>query len=206
MDGAKKAAIEKRAVIGLLIVFAVVFVKGPLGNLGLFKKAGRNSEAGPIPATEKVTMTKPIGQILKESWQMNDPQIEPQATTRVASAKETGPLYYTADEARDPMESLLPMPPSPSTPKSQGAVKESPPPPPPPILRIEGLLWGGPEPKAIINGAVYKMDDVVQGARILTIDRRGVTVEHFGTPVFYAMTSAPDGAAKGTTRQAHQWR
>ena len=206
MDGEKKAAVEKRAVVGLLVIFAVILVKGPMSSLGLFRKAARNPGAGPVPAMGKVTMTKPIGQILKEGWQASDPQLEPQATTRVASAKETGPLYYTADEVRDPMESLLPKPPTPLTPKSQGAAKDSPPPPPPPILRIEGLLWGGPEPKAIINGAVYKVDDAVQGAKILAIDRRGVTIEHLGNPVFYAMTSAPEGGAKGTTRQAHQWR
>ena len=46
---------------------------------------------------------------------------------------------------------------------------------PPPVLKIEGLVWGGRFPQAIINQKVVKIGDIIEGAQIVDINREGVT-------------------------------
>lgn len=55
------------------------------------------------------------------------------------------------------------------------AVKKRTPPPKPfvaPDLKISGVLWAGPKPRAIVNGLVVGIGDVVQGAKVAAI-RKG---------------------------------
>jgi hypothetical protein len=94
------------------------------------------------------------------------------------------PAIYTAQELRDPFRNTLPPPVKieQAITKAQAIEKA---PPPPPVLHVQGLLWGGQEPKAIINGKVYGIDDTVSQARILRIDRAGVTIEHLGKAIVY---------------------
>lgn len=47
---------------------------------------------------------------------------------------------------------------------------------PPPVLTVQGLIWGGDIPQAIINDNVVKLGDTIQGAKILSITKDGVTV------------------------------
>jgi hypothetical protein len=49
-------------------------------------------------------------------------------------------------------------------------------PTPPPVLKIEGLVWGGRLPQAIINQKVVKIGDIIEGAQIVDINREGVTL------------------------------
>jgi hypothetical protein len=67
-------------------------------------------------------------------------------------------------------------------------------------------VWGGTKPKAIIDDEVYGVDDTVQGARILAIDRRGVTIDHLGMRVFYSPSSASEGGKGSVSHQGHQGR
>ena len=39
---------------------------------------------------------------------------------------------------------------------------------------IQGLIWGGNFPQAIINNKVYKVGDTIQGATISNIDKNGI--------------------------------
>ncbi|MGH2349510.1 MAG: hypothetical protein ACRDFT_08605, partial [bacterium] len=101
------------------------------------------------------------------------------------------PPAYTAFDRRDPFKSYLPKPTvstpaaGPDAPVAMTAQS------PPPEFRVEGLLWGGPQPKAIINGRLYGIHDVVSGVKIVSIGREGVTIEHLGKPVVYAIRSTP---------------
>lgn len=48
-----------------------------------------------------------------------------------------------------------------------------------PGLTIQGIVWGGNFPQAIINNKVVKIGDTVEGAQIIDIKKDGVTV-YFG--------------------------
>lgn len=45
-----------------------------------------------------------------------------------------------------------------------------------PELRVQGLIWGGKIPQAIVNGTVVTVGDVISEARIEAIGRSGITV------------------------------
>ena len=87
---------------------------------------------------------------------------------------------YHAESLRDPMKSLLP-PPAPPPVSPQAGAKPAAPVIMPPAATLEGMLWGGSQPRAILNGEVYQVGDFVAGAKIVSIDRNGVTVEVSGT-------------------------
>jgi hypothetical protein len=46
----------------------------------------------------------------------------------------------------------------------------------PPALTVQGLVWGGTFPQAIINNKVVKEGDIVEGAKIISIEKKGITV------------------------------
>jgi hypothetical protein len=213
MDAAKKVTIEKRIVIGLVVLFVVSFIMGPLRSLGLFGQRARGAEE--LLSAEAVNVAKPVGAMLRQHWQQWIPPSEPETPARSADAPQA-PAAYTAGELRDPLKSLLPQP---AAQQGQGEVSSVPleqahpsSPSPPPALRVQGLLWGVPEPRAIINDAVYGVDEMVEGAKILSIDRRGVTVDHLGRPVLYppASTGQEAGGPRPqrvhSSQQARQWR
>jgi hypothetical protein len=45
-----------------------------------------------------------------------------------------------------------------------------------PALTIEGIIWGGRFPQAIINNQVVKTGDTIEGVRIKAIAREGLSV------------------------------
>lgn len=45
-----------------------------------------------------------------------------------------------------------------------------------PTLTIQGLVWGGNFPQAIINKKVLKIGDTIEGVRIIDINKNGVRV------------------------------
>ena len=206
MDPAKKAAFEKQAVIGLTIVFAIVLVMGPFKRVGLLLP--RQSPSAVTAAPQKVMLAKPIGELLQDLQDRIDEQTVSRETPR--ASEPVLPPAYSARELRDPLESLLPEAPANSTPGADhGHTLETDEPgsapPTPPTLQVQGLVWGGSRPQAIINEKVYSVDDTVEGARILSIDRRGITIDHHGTRVFYALSSALS-AEGAMSQQAQQGR
>lgn len=52
-----------------------------------------------------------------------------------------------------------------------------------PALQVQGIVWGGSLPQAIINNIVVKIGDTMDGARITDINKNGVTV-FFGNRQF----------------------
>lgn len=47
-------------------------------------------------------------------------------------------------------------------------------------LKVQGIIWGGKMPQAIINGEVLSVGDVVNGAKILSIDKKGINLDFSG--------------------------
>jgi hypothetical protein len=45
-----------------------------------------------------------------------------------------------------------------------------------PPLKVQGIIWGGKFNQAIINNKVVKIGDTVEGARVINIDKHGITV------------------------------
>ena len=185
MDAAKKTALEQRVVLGLAGLFAVTFFIGPLRGLGLFARRAPGS-----PAMEKVSVAKPLSVMMQPQWQQADRQVGAQDATRPASAPTDGPRY-TAQHLRDPLKSLLPKPiAQPSAQPNVRPVATSTSPADasvsPPTLKVQGMVWGGEAPKAVINNRVYGVDDMVNGGRIVAIDHQGVTIDYQGRSVHYA--------------------
>ena len=221
MDPAKKAQAERWLVIGLLGVFVVVFVAGPMRTLGWFRPGS------PVqPAIEKVPMARPLGAVLETLHTRTgvDAKVEsgagrgPQAPLALS---DTVPAY-TASALRDPFISLLPPRPQAQAGGTASAAPGSSPapvtPPPPPTLRVEGVVWGGSAPSAIIDGAVYRLGESVQGMTIVAIDRWGVTVDDAGDRILYPPAAVapgpgarPAGASGWSTagqrdQSGRQWR
>jgi len=47
-------------------------------------------------------------------------------------------------------------------------------------LDVQGVIWGGKIPQAIINSQVLTIGDLIEGAEILSIDKKGVTLGFYG--------------------------
>lgn len=58
-----------------------------------------------------------------------------------------------------------------------------------PSLTVQGVIWGGSFPQAIVNNKVIKVGDVLEGVDIVAIDKEGVTVSYAG--VEYKLTTLP---------------
>lgn len=53
-----------------------------------------------------------------------------------------------------------------------------------PQLEIAGLIWSTEMPQAIINGKIIKAGETVQGVKVVSIGKKGITVIHEGELVF----------------------
>lgn len=95
-------------------------------------------------------------------------------------------IDYVADLTRDPLRPVFQQEPAESVERRPDMVAAAEialgaPFPPgqalglPPIA-IQGLIWGGASPRAIIDGQIYEIGDAIDGARIVAIDREGLTV------------------------------
>ncbi len=102
----------------------------------------------------------------------------------VSQSNESAPivrpvLQYSADNLRDPFQEY----------KEKKVVVESKPqeeqkeeaPTTPPSLDIQGVIWGGEIPQAIINGKIVKVGNTIDEAEIIKIDKQGVTVLYKGS-------------------------
>lgn len=97
---------------------------------------------------------------------------------------------YTATSSRDPLLSVLPTD-APEALRQQSALEAArlPSPLAPSDLSIEGLIWDGPRPQAVIGGEVYDVGDTVQGATIVSIDHTGVVGTFQGATIRWVIDS-----------------
>ena len=189
MAAAKKTQMETIGVAALSAVFLVVLVTGPLKPV-LF---GRRS-SGPHPAAPAPSRAPAPG---------HPAAAAPPAAATPAQPQE--PAAYQAANVRDPLRSQLPSL-QPKTPQvsSASAAPLAPPSPPRPTLQVQGVVWGGSTPRAIIDGEVYHVGDIVQGCRIVAIDSTGVTVDFGGLAVVYRPAAAPMTQTAGSlSQQSH---
>lgn len=108
-----------------------------------------------------------IDAVMQESGSPEEPisaSSEPAVDLRVD-------VKYTAEGLRDPFESYLIKEKAAGI-KEEGAAVEQ----VLPSLVVQGIIWGGSFPQAIINDKVVKIGDEVEGARILEISKEGVVV------------------------------
>ena len=85
-------------------------------------------------------------------------------------------LFYSSDNLRDPFQENIRDEEENSFRPTSNEVQQR-----PPDLAIQGIIWGGKIPQAIINNSVVKAGDTISGARILEITKNGVTVFYNNT-------------------------
>lgn len=67
---------------------------------------------------------------------------------------------------------------------------------PAPNITVQGLIWGGNFPQAIINNKVVKVGDTIEGARIISIDKDDISV-FFNERQYHLSTSSEKDQLKG---------
>lgn len=82
-------------------------------------------------------------------------------------------VEYKSDGLRDPFEGVFKTEPTATPGPVEAAAK---PQVPPPALTIQGIIWGGKIPQAIINDKVVKVGDTIAEAKITDIGKDGIEV------------------------------
>ena len=207
LDPTKKAALEKRVVLGLVSVLAVVLIvslRPMLRGQSISNLASTATSKVALPDTLKVLHDRMLT------------AIDTQQSKVTVELPKPEPLYAAFDY-RDPFESLLPDIAGATTATGQQVSLDSVDPAagaiPFPEVKIGGIVWGGPKPLAIIKGQLNMVGDVVEGAKITTIDRHGVTIEFNGATTVVLPDRDVPGAgsrsASGAARTAGgsgEWR
>lgn len=86
-------------------------------------------------------------------------------------------IEYKADGLRDPFENVFKKEAvAPSTSGTGEQVSETQAQVNPPSLAVQGIIWGGKIPQAIINDKVVKIGDVIQEAEIIDIGKETVKI------------------------------
>ncbi|MBI2094226.1 MAG: hypothetical protein HYT88_05855 [Candidatus Omnitrophica bacterium] len=195
MDTQKKTALEKKIVIGLAMGFAVTLTLS-LRSAGMLSFGGTKVPAvSSVAPMESVNASRSIGSMVRERW--NEANAVGGSNAATVSTERSTPIY-TAEDLRDPFKQLLPAPAPAASSQQTGAgagssqhtasgLGSSEAIVSPPSLTIQGILWGGKMPQAIINGKVYNVYDRVSGAKIIAIRRDGVLIEHQGASVLYSL-------------------
>jgi hypothetical protein len=64
----------------------------------------------------------------------------------------------------------------------------------PPALKIQGIIWGGRLNQAIVNNKVVKEQDTIEGAKIISINKKGITVLFKGKEYDIAASKRSDNS------------
>ncbi len=204
MDAAKKEALQKKIVIGLALVLCGSFVYNFLSASSGSGKVSVSEAANQAANTDSKIH---IGGSLQETLQkMHDrmiPQMDSEAPLTISpEEEERRKPKYTAQELRDPFENILTRPAQSQAATALGATysdtsggtEAEPAVEGFPAITIQGIVWGGQKPLAVIDNVLYKVGDTINGATITAIDRVGVTVTH-GTATV-VLTVPRTGAVK----------
>lgn len=84
-------------------------------------------------------------------------------------------LEYDAGGTRDPFGDVLGQPEEQRV-SAEGELAAGSQAAPLPTLSIQGLIWGGRFPQAIVNGKVVRIGDAVEGAQITDINKEGIVL------------------------------
>ena len=203
MDAAKKEQFEQRAVLVLAGVFLVVFAIGPLKRMTLVKRyapAAISMPVSPLGAAVDTGISGASGQVAAPSAEQ-----PPVVVTEL----------YTAQQLRDPMMDVLAAKEAEAQLAATQAARAAtavaqqpaqvPAPSARPSLHVQGVVWGGQRPTAIIDGKIYSVGDVVANRKIHNIDKNGVTLVEGGSTLFYPVSDRSAGSGDQHSQQA-QWR
>lgn len=188
MDPAQKKQRQQ-----LIIVLALLPVLGffMLRNLGLLKSQGGEAIQPVISQIEDAAAPVTEGIKALQGRTMGAFEIA-QEEARKATELPEDHERYLAEELRDPFISLLPRKQEPDTLRSSisnqtadgeiqttfqradGTMITM------PEMSIQGLIWGGNSPQAIIDDTLYQVGDTVKGGKILAIKKTGLTFEYQG--------------------------
>lgn len=101
-------------------------------------------------------------------------------------------VEYRADKLRDPFRTYLKKEEPKEVPQEITLVK-------PKLdlekLNVQGIIWGGKIPQAIINNKVLTIGDLIEGAEILSIEKKGITLSYSGA-IFDLIAPAQDSGKK----------
>lgn len=199
MNAQQKTQLEQRAVIGLALVFLAALLFGPARKM-LFPQQAKL----PAPQLPATPVPGSLPTLMKQYQDRLDPLMdEPEPVRLAASAAQIG---YSAQYLRDPFLSLLPQESAAQIAERVAGAAASPypappqRPTPPPVIKLQGVIWGGPAPKAIVEGQLCGIGDVIKGAKIVGIDRQGITIEHEGQPVAYMIPDIAEGGQRPRMR------
>jgi hypothetical protein len=82
-------------------------------------------------------------------------------------------IEYKSEGLRDPFEGVFK-----TEGQAQGPVMQAPLQVSPPPLTVQGIIWGGKMPQAIVNEKVAKVGDTVADAKITAINKDGIEVTY----------------------------
>ena len=100
-------------------------------------------------------------------------QLEAQEQAPAVQIPERPTVQYNSQDQRDPFKGIT----KEDFKEKQGTVEVAAPDDKPlPVLTVQGVIWGAKFPQAIINNKVVKVGDVLQGAKILSIEKNGIMV------------------------------
>ena len=88
-------------------------------------------------------------------------------------------IEYTAEQFKDPFQSVF----VDKWSGEEGEQKQES--AQPPSLTINGIVWGGNVPQAVINNSIVRAGDVVGETKIIKIDKDGVVVSVNGRQYFF---------------------
>jgi hypothetical protein len=101
-------------------------------------------------------------------------------------------LKYTAQDSRDPFQSATSGQPQPGAESGVPAAEKK----ALPQLTVQGVIWGGNLPQAIINNKVLKVGDTIEGAQVKNIGKEGITVLFEGSEYNLSSPATGPGPAK----------
>lgn len=92
-------------------------------------------------------------------------------------------IQYKSGQLRDPFVSVMAKEEKKESLQKQGAVELNQPKIDLSALNVQGIIWGAKMPQAIINNKVLVVGDLIDGAEILSIDKKRITLSFAGEVV-----------------------
>ncbi|MBI3324217.1 MAG: hypothetical protein HYZ92_02960 [Candidatus Omnitrophica bacterium] len=165
--------LQQLVVIGLLGGFVMLLIR-QMTVLGL---VGGKAQPPPQAMTPVGPYHATVPQIVK-----NVEEHEEAVAARINTASQPAAqvVKYTAESLRDPFVNLLPGPVPPPSHSAGSAGSRASAVPPAPDLVVQGVIWGGMRPQALVNDGVYDLGDTIKEATIVDIRRDGITVSTNG--------------------------
>jgi len=118
-------------------------------------------------------------------------------------------IEYTSGDLRDPFSDLFQLAEEKAKKEKEAQTIQAPlenivPDKPLPSLdnfKVQGVIWGGKFPQAIINNKVLGVGDSIEGVEIVKIDKKGITLNFAGRTATLAALGNPPSVTKGNKEE-----